>query len=76
MFDTLTLDDLLTLQAQLGQEHTAIHNKLMDEDLRPLIEPLSVEWEVLAAKQTEITETADAVCAEIQKRLAEGHIDA
>jgi hypothetical protein len=67
VFDLLTLDDLYELHSRLCAQEREIHATLMD-GMTPLISPLSDEWKIQAARCEDITQTADAAWAEIQRR--------
>lgn len=71
MFDMLTSADLHILHEKLFSGATRIHQRMMYADGTPVIDPLSADWEILAAAHHEITETCRAVYAELARRNRE-----
>ena len=71
MFDMLTRDELCTLHTTLYHGGLRAHRHLMDEDERPLISPLSPDWDLYSAVHRELAEAMEAVDAELDRRDAE-----
>jgi hypothetical protein len=76
MFGHLTRDELYVLHTSLYHAHDRLHRKLIGPDYQPVINPLSDEWAIISAAQDEISETASAVYAEIDRRKQETSADA
>jgi hypothetical protein len=76
MFGHLTQDELYALHTSLYLAHDRLHRRLIGPDYQPVIDPLSDEWAVISAAQDRISETAEAVSAEIGRRKQETSADA
>jgi hypothetical protein len=76
MFDHLTRDQLYALHTSLYRAHDRLYRKLIGPDYQPVIDPLSDKWAIISAAQDEITETASAVYAELDRRKQEASADA
>jgi hypothetical protein len=68
VFDMLTRDELCTLHTTLYHGASHVHDQLLDPDGRPLIHPLSVDWDLRTAICDELAEAMFAVDAEINRR--------
>jgi hypothetical protein len=72
MFDMLTLDEILALQARLSRAHSDALDRLIDrKTIQPLIDPLGDEWAIRSAHMAELGETCSAIHDEIIARLAD-----
>ena len=82
MFDFLTLADLYQLHTQLATDHLAAFRKLYDvnpadlKDATPKVGVFTDEWNILAAKMADLSQTAAAVFTEIDRRENEARADA
>ena len=76
MFDMLTHDQLFDLHDSLFAEATRTHQRMVAADGTALISPFSDEWAVLSARHAEISETQQAVTAELHRRDEEARADA
>jgi hypothetical protein len=76
MFDHLTRDQLYALHTSLYRAHDLLYRKLIGPDHQPVIDPLSDKWAAICAAQDEISETASAVYAELDRRRLEASADA
>lgn len=71
MFDMLTADQLFRLHTSLYQQGKRVHERMITPDGHPRISVFSEAWAVLAACHAELTETQQAVGAELRRRRAE-----